>query len=110
MTSSLYPSICYAVFEDLRNMYKADKFSVIKRAPKLNSKACWPSKLERQNVNLALKIFHESTAAGLLRYAISHKITHQTFEFLNLINKVWNIFNVNWVGKNIRFNAWLSKT
>ena len=32
LTSSLYPSFSYAVFEDLRNMYKADKFSVIKRA------------------------------------------------------------------------------
>ena len=27
----------------------------------------------------------------------------QTVEFLDIISKVWKIFNVNWVGKNIRF-------
>ena len=29
---------------------------------------------------------------------------NQTVEFLNLINTIWDIFNVNWVGKDIRFN------
>ena len=58
-----YPPICYAAFDDLRTLFKADNFSIIKRAPKLTSKACWPSQLERQNVNLALRIFHESTVS-----------------------------------------------
>ena len=65
LTKSKYPLIYYEAFDDLITLYKADKFSIIKRAPKLTSKACWPSHLELQNVNLALKIFDESTAARL---------------------------------------------
>ena len=79
---------------------------IIKRAPKLTSKACWPSQLERQNVNLAMRIFHESTAAGLSSFINHTNIgkPHQTVDFLNFINHIWSIFNVNWVGKDIRFN------
>ena len=29
--------------------------------------------------------------------------TNQTVEFLELINQVWKLFNVNWVGKDIRY-------
>ena len=29
--------------------------------------------------------------------------TKSTIEFLELINQVWKLFNVNWVGKDIRF-------
>ena len=106
LTKSKYTSICFAAFDDLRTLYKADKFSIIKRAPKLTSKACWPSHLERQNLNLALKIFHESTAAGLSNF-YNEDTTNEnrhTVKFILLINKIWNIFNVNWVGMDIRFN------
>ena len=70
---SLYPTICYSVFDDIRTLYKSDRCNIFKRAPKLTSKACWPSSLERLNVNLALKIFHESTSAGLLPLNIERK-------------------------------------
>ena len=40
LTKSKYPPICFAAFDDLRILYKADKFSIIKRAPKLTSKSC----------------------------------------------------------------------
>ena len=104
LTKSIYPPICFASFDDLRTLYKADKFSIIKRAQKLTSKACWPSHLERQNVNLALKIFHESTTAGLSSfYNDNTTYENHTAKFINLINKIWSIFNVNWVGKDIRF-------
>ena len=97
LTKSKYPSICFAALDDLRTLYKADKFSIIKRAPKLTSKACWPSHLERQNVNLALKIFHESTAAGLSSFYNENTTNENlhTVKFILLINKIWNIFNVN---------------
>ena len=103
---SLYPEICYAPFQDIRNLFQSDKCNLLKRAPKLTAKACWPSSLERQNVTLALKIFHETTSAGLLAWKIENANldTDQTVDFLNLINQVWKTFNVNWVGKNIRFN------
>ena len=75
---SLYPTICYSVFDDIRTLYKSDRCNIFKRAPKLTSKACWPSSLERQNVNLALKIFHESTTAGLIALNIERKNISKT--------------------------------
>ena len=99
-------SFFYAPFEDIRNLFKSDKCNVLKRAPKLTAKACCPSRLERQNVSFALKIYHETTIACLLAWKMENKTLHtnQTVQFLEIINKVWKIFNVNWVGKNIRFN------
>ena len=105
-THSLYSTICYAVFDEIRTLYKSDRGNIFQRAPKLTSRACWPSSLERQSVNLALKIFHESTSAGLMAFNIDRNIAskHQTVDFLKLINDIWRMFNVNWVGKAIRFN------
>ena len=103
---SIYPNVCTATFEDLRSLYKSDISNVIKRAHKLISKACWPSRLERQNVNLALRIFHQSTYCGLTAFKIEKGIENdnQTVEFLKVIRNIWDVFNVNWVGKDVRFN------
>ena len=103
---SLYPTICYLVFDDFRTLYKSERSKLFKRAPKLTSKACCPSSFERQNVNLAPKIFHESTSVGLLALNIERESIskNQTVDFLKLINDIWKMFNVNWVGKGIRFN------
>ena len=99
-SSSTNPVLCYAPFQDIRNLFKSDKFNVLKRAPKLTAKACWPSRLERQNVSLALKIFHETTSASLLAWKLENNIVvTQTVE----LSKVWKLLNANWVGKNIRF-------
>ena len=46
-----------ASFEDIRMLYKTDQHSVVKLAPRLTAKSCYPSNFERQNVTLALKIF-----------------------------------------------------
>ena len=106
-SNSMYPTICYSVFEDIRTLFNSDKCNLLKRPPKLTSKACWPS---RQNVKLALRVFNESTSAGLLSYDLEKNIVDktQTVEFLKLINDVWKMFNVNWVWKNIRFNDEMS--
>ena len=47
----------YAAFQDLRNLFILEQNSVAKTAHRLTVKSCWPSNLERQNVNLALRIF-----------------------------------------------------
>ena len=109
-SNTLYPTICYSTFQDIRTLFNSDKCNLFKRAPRLTSKACWPSSLERQNVNLALRVFYESTSAGLLAYNLEKNIVDktQTVEFLKLINDVWKMFNVNWVGKNICFNDEMS--
>ena len=36
-SSSTYPVLCYAHFQDIRNLFKSDKFNVLKRAPKLTA-------------------------------------------------------------------------
>ena len=80
-------------------------YNILKKAPKLSSKACWPSNLERQNVNFAIKIFHDSTYNGLLTFKIEKEIVEKnhTIAFLKLISNIWDVFNVNWVGKDMRF-------
>ncbi|KAI6651128.1 Transposable element P transposase [Oopsacas minuta] len=93
-----------AVFEEIRKLYKSDQHSVAKLAPRLTSKACWPSTLERQNVSLALRIFDESTAAALnvsyqSRYHTS--TNSQTADFITIICNVWKIFNINTPNKGI---------
>ena len=43
-----------AKFNDIRVLYKIEQHSTIKQAHRLSSKVCWPTSLERQNVNIAL--------------------------------------------------------
>ncbi|KAI6654495.1 hypothetical protein LOD99_891 [Oopsacas minuta] len=93
-----------AVFEEIRKLYKSDQHSVAKLAPRLTSKACWPSTLERQNVSLALRIFDESTPAALnvsyqSRYHTS--TNSQTADIIPIICNVWKIFNINTPNKGI---------
>ena len=54
-----------ARFQDIRLLYKSEQSSLLKQAHRLSSKACWPTMLERQNVNLALKILDQLTYEAL---------------------------------------------
>ena len=100
-----------AILEDVRLLYKDDQHSVAKLAPKLTSKSCWPSTFERQNVNLALRIFDDSTAAALNLVHLSRQIStnSQTADFISTICKVWKIFNVNTPNKGILLKDDFSK-
>ena len=99
-----------ARFQDIRLLYKNEQSSLIKQAHRLSSKACWPTMLEKQNVNLALKIFDLSTYAALSIYNTTHiNSKSQTPEFLEIIIKVWKIFNVNTTHKHIILNDEFSK-
>ena len=96
-----------ARFQDIRLLYKNEQSSLIKQAHRLTSKACWPTMLERQNVNSALKTFDTSTYAALTIYNATHGNSQsQTPEFLDIIIKAWifSIFNVNTTHKHIRLN------
>ena len=57
-----------AQFQDVRLLYKNEQTSILKQAYRLTAKTCWPTILERQNVNLALKIFDTSTLTALSIY------------------------------------------
>ena len=99
-----------ASFEDIRSLYKTDQHSVVKLAPRLTTKACYPSNFERQNVNLALKIFNESTVGALTLLAKSRStIISNTTEFVDLILKIWKIFNVNVPNTDVRLKDEYSK-
>ena len=85
--------------------YFTDKSTLFaKIAHQLTAKACWPSIFERQNVKLALKIFSESTSAGL-KIPINSRIDNiktQSAEFISIIVDIWKIFNVSTPQKGIR--------
>ena len=97
-------------FQDIWLLYKDEHSSLIKQSHRLTSKACWPTMLEGQNVNLALKVFDTSTYAALRVFNTTHSSSQsQTPEFLDIIIKVWEIFNINTTHKHIRHNDEFSK-
>ena len=98
----LYPSFSEtnilnrAKFNDIRLLYKYEEHSTVKQAHKLNSKACWPTTFERQNVNIALRVFNESTCAALkIQNDSRSRFKNDTPYFVDIVNKIWKIFNVN---------------
>ena len=88
-------SFIYAAsFEDIRTLYKADQHSIAKLAPRLTAKACLPSNLERQNVNLALRVFDDSTHSAIMIQNLTspdHHSYHHTAEFIRVICDIWSI-------------------
>ena len=100
-----YPLTYYkACFEDVRLLYRQEQHSFAKVTHQLTAKACWPSNFERQNVKLALKIFNESTSAGL-KINNSSRIDNfktQSAEFISIVVNIWKIFNVSTPQKGIR--------
>ena len=103
---NLPAAVSRASFEDISNQYRLEHSSTLKQAYKLTAKVCWPTNLERQNVNLALAVFSESTNAtlSLNKQLQGAAIVTQTHEFLDVIIRIWKIFNVNspMKGKRLR--------
>ena len=67
--------------------------------------------MERQNVKLALKIFNQSTIAGLQIQNDSRDdvFKTQTAEFISIILKIWKIFNDSTPQKGTRLRDEFSK-
>ena len=64
----------------------------------LNYKSLNPHSLERQNVKLALRIFHVNNPAALrILGPKNNSLTnwHGTAIFIDYVLKFWNIINVN---------------
>ena len=82
-----------------------------KLATRLISKACWPTYFERQNVNLALRIFCESTSSAIRIQNLFRRQIFQTHtsDFIDVINQLWKLFNINRPNKNIRLNDDISE-
>lgn len=93
----------YAKFQDIRDIYHDEKCQIIKKAYKLNFKSVYPSILERQKVNLADNVFHQSTIAHLK----GDPKYFDTGAFLEIVRKWWDIVNnCNYLKGEIKRNEW----
>ena len=90
-----------ASFQDIRNLYKLEKFSNAKTAHLLTSQAVWPSIFERQSVPLALAVWDQSTHNAIFVFNQRNKIFNQTHQFIALISRFWKICNIHSPGKDI---------
>ena len=106
-----FQQVNIASFEDIRLLYREVQYKCAKLAPRLIAKACWPTSFERQNVSLALRIFCESTSSAIKVQNLSRtqEFKTHTSEFIDTINQLWKIFNVNRPNKNIRLNDDISE-
>lgn len=83
-----------------------EKFRGIKSSHKLSHKVLHPSKIERQNVSLAVAATHESTVAALRLLAMEKgkpELT-DTADFLELLQRWFKICNVRGKGQEKRWN------
>ena len=83
-----------ASFNHITQLYYAELGMPIKFAHRLNQKVINPRPIERSNVMLADRFFHESTIAALQHYGEEHPEWKSTALFLDIIQKWWSIVNV----------------
>ena len=94
-----------AKFNDIRKLYKSEQHSTMKQAHRLSYKVCWPTSLECQNVNLALRVSNESTCAALkIQNDLHPDSINDTSNFVDVLSKIWKIFNINTPLKHVRLN------
>lgn len=60
-----------ASFAHLKQLYDQEQSAVVKMAPSFTYTALHPNSIQRQNVNLALKIFDEKNVAALEQFGKS---------------------------------------
>ena len=94
-----------AKFNYVRKLHKSEQNSTMTQAHRLSSKVCWPTSLERQKVNLALRVFNESTCAALkIQNDLHPDSINDTSNFVDVLSKIWKIFNINTPLKHVRWN------
>lgn len=93
-----------ASFDSLKEMYTFEKSSLIKYGYGLDLKSLYPSSLERQNVNLALKIFNHNISKALIEIGSHKNFTNyqDTSEYVEIISTWWDIVNVKSPLKGLR--------
>jgi hypothetical protein len=92
-------------FRHIEELYHLELGHPVKYAHKLNDKVLKPMPIERTKVELADRLFHESTIAALDYYAAhGHPKWKETANFLRLIRTWWNTVNVRnpTMGKRMR--------
>lgn len=81
-----------ASVQDLKNIYFKERNEILKLAPALSQKVLFPSSLERQNVNIALRLFDEKNITALEKLAKDG--ISGTAEFIKIFFPWWRIVNV----------------
>lgn len=84
--------IMSASVQDLKNIYFKERNEILKLAPALSQKVLFPSSLERQNVNIALRLFDEKNITALEKLAKDG--ISGTAEFIKIFLPWWRIVNV----------------
>ncbi|XP_055379180.1 uncharacterized protein LOC129610592 [Condylostylus longicornis] len=79
----------HANFAHIRELFQQEESYLIKKAYKLNKKTLFPSRNQRQNVELVDNIFHHSTIETLKEI----EKMQSTADFCEVIKKWWDICN-----------------
>lgn len=82
----------HASISHLKEIYYNEEDSIAKMAPALNPKVLFPSSLERQNVNLCLKLFDEKNISALKLHK-NCKAMEGTAAFLSFASNWWKCVN-----------------
>jgi hypothetical protein len=85
-----------AKYDDVEKLYNMEIGKPVKLAHKLTHKVLNPSAIEKTNVGLSERFFHESTINALIFYSEQsqdHVSMKDTAELLRIIRTVWNITN-----------------
>ena len=98
-------SAAKACFAHLKQMYDTERCAIVKLAPSLNFTALHPSNTQRQNVNLALKIFDEKNVSALTEFSKRFDCdVSGTQNFILTIVQFWKIMNVKHPSKGHHLN------
>lgn len=89
-------NICTASMKTLKKLYEIESHNLVKYGYSLTIKCLNPTNLERQNVKLAIQIFNENLAEGLMILGKKHNFENYegTANYIKIIAKWWDIFNV----------------
>ncbi|KAG0415443.1 hypothetical protein HPB47_007385 [Ixodes persulcatus] len=93
-----------ASFTTIREVFNLECDQLLRYGVSLSRKTLNPSNIERQNVKLALKIFHDSLPPALCSIGEKKglKYLEGTASFIEIIVKWWKIVNVKTPNKGTR--------
>lgn len=96
--------VIMASVNDLKKIFITEQNRLLKLAPSLSKKVLYPTAIERQNVNLCVRLFDNKNVAALKEYFKPQIPTVDgTIKFLNLVSNWWKIVNCKSQFKGVRF-------
>ena len=89
-------SIAQGSFDALKRLHQLECNSIVRYAYKLSLKALNPSTFERQNANLAVRVFNDFVAQALAELGSKPNILHwhETSVYIKIISPWWDVVNV----------------